>query len=74
MKTQLITTEQAAEYLGNLKHNTLEVWRVQGIGPVYKKIGRLVRYSIDDLDSYLVAQTRNSTSQAKPKKPTLKGA
>ena len=60
---QLVTTSQAAEILGNLKPNTLEGWRIQGIGPRYRKIGRLVRYSIADLDAYLEAQTRTSTSQ-----------
>lgn len=62
MKQTLIPTPQAAEYLG-IKSNTLEVWRTQGTGPTYKKIGRLVRYSVNDLDSYLEAQSRSSTSQ-----------
>lgn len=63
MKQTLVTTPAAAEYLGNLKPNTLEIWRVQGTGPAYKKIGRLVRYSLDDLDEYIAAQSRRSTSQ-----------
>lgn len=63
MKSPLVTTPQAAEYLGNLRPNTLEIWRIQGTGPVYKKCGRLVRYSVADLDAYLEAQTRRSTSQ-----------
>jgi Helix-turn-helix domain len=63
MKRILISTQHAAEYLGDLKPNTLEGWRTQGVGPTYKKIGRLVRYSLDDLDSYIVAQSRQSTSQ-----------
>ncbi len=63
MKNINIDTPQAAEYLGGLKPNTLEGWRVQGIGPRYIKIGRLVRYSITDLDAYLEAQKRQSTSQ-----------
>jgi hypothetical protein len=63
MTRKLITTQQAAEYLGDIKPNTLEIWRTQGAGPPYKKIGRLVRYSLDDLDSYVAAQSRQSTSQ-----------
>lgn len=63
MKQNPVTTPEAAEYLGGLKPNTLEGWRVQGIGPRYIKIGRLVRYSIADLDAYLEAQKRQSTSQ-----------
>lgn len=61
---QLVPTPQAAEYLGGLKTNTLEGWRIKGIGPKYRKIGRLVRYSLEDLDTYIEAQTRTSTSQA----------
>ena len=62
MKQTLIDTPHAAEYL-SIKPNTLEIWRVQGSGPTFKKIGRLVRYSVDDLDAYLTAQTRRSTTQ-----------
>ncbi|MGA8149259.1 MAG: helix-turn-helix domain-containing protein [Gallionellaceae bacterium] len=63
MKQKLVTTPQAAEYLGGLKPNTLEGWRIRGEGPCYRKVGRLVRYSLDDLDRYLESQTRTSTSQ-----------
>lgn len=62
MQTLLDTTE-AAKYLGGLKPNTLEGWRVSGKGAPYIKCGRLVRYRVEDLDAYLAAQTRNSTSQ-----------
>lgn len=64
MKQTLLTTNQAAEYLGGLQPNTLEGWRVQGRGVPFVKIGRLVRYRTEDLDAYLTAQTRCSTSQA----------
>ena len=60
---KLVDTIQAAEYLGNLKPNTLEIWRNQGRGIPYIKIGRLVRYRLEDLDAYLTKQTRSSTSQ-----------
>jgi hypothetical protein len=67
MKPQLLTTEQARIYLGGedepLKINTMEGWRVQGVGPRFIKLGRLVRYRVEDLDAYLEAQTRQSTSQ-----------
>lgn len=66
MKQTLVTTPIAAKYL-DVKPNTMEGWRVRGEGPCYKKIGRLVKYSINDLDAYLVTQTRQSTSQVQPK-------
>lgn len=64
MRKQLLDTENAAKYLGDLRTNTLEGWRVKGIGPRWIKIGRLVRYDVSDLDAYLTAQTRQSTSQS----------
>jgi len=63
MKTQLVTTPAAAEYLGGLRPNTLEIWRMRGEGPRFRKMGHLVRYTIEDLDLYIAAQARNSTSQ-----------
>lgn len=61
---KLLDTIAAAEYLGGLKPNTLEGWRVSGKGVRFIKIGRLCRYRVEDLDAYLDAQTRTSTSQA----------
>ena len=61
---KLVDTITAAEYLGGLKVNTLEGWRVSGRGVPFVKIGRLVRYRLEDLDAYLTAQTRTSTSHA----------
>lgn len=59
---KLLTTKQAAELL-DVKPNTLEIWRVKGDGPVFKRIGSNVRYSESDLLAYLEAGTRQSTSQ-----------
>jgi|SRR5450759_2906065 hypothetical protein len=68
MKPQLLTTAKACVYLGGESHpyavNTMEGQRVRGEGAPYIKIGRLVRYRVSDLDAYLEAQTRRSTSQA----------
>lgn len=63
MKQTLLTTNEAAAYLGGLQPNTLEGWRVSGRGVPFVKIGRLVRYRVEALDAYLEAQTRTSTSQ-----------
>lgn len=62
MLPKLLTNEQTAEFLG-VKPNTLEIWRVKGQGPAYRKIGRSVRYAEADLLAYLEAGTRQSTSQ-----------
>ena len=62
-KSKLIDTVQLAEYLGN-EVNTCEGWRLKGIGPSYIKVGRLVRYRIENVDRWIESQTRNSTCEA----------
>jgi len=55
-------TQQAADFLG-ISTRTLEAWRLYGRGPVYRKIGRLVRYASSDLDVWLQANRHQSTSE-----------
>ena len=62
--SKLLDTNQLAEQLLN-KLNTIEDWRIKGVGPRYIKIGRLVRYRLEDVELWLEAQTRNSTSLAR---------
>jgi len=57
----LITTKQAAEFLG-ISHRTLESMRLKGTGPTYSNIGRLVRYSKETLDDWVLSNQRRSTS------------
>ena len=57
----LLTTEQAADYLG-VKPRTLESWRLKGIGLPFVKVGRLVRYLQTTLDDWLLSCQRKSTS------------
>lgn len=53
---------QAAAYLG-LSPSTLAKMRLRGDGPVYSKAGpRIVVYDKLDLDAWLGAQRRRSTS------------
>lgn len=59
----MFTTEKAAEYLG-LKNTTLEAWRCRGGGPLFVKMGKAVRYRREDLDRFLNARVRTSTSEA----------
>lgn len=72
---KLFTTKETADLLG-LKSNSLEIWRLQGKGPKFRKIGRLVRYAESDILEYLDSQTRTSTSQNinKRKSPQLEVA
>jgi len=48
----MLTPDDVAEIL-NLSIHTLAVWRCDGRGPRFHKVGRLVRYSVADVESYL---------------------
>lgn len=51
-KTNMIRPEEAANYL-NLSPKTLARWRWAGRGPSFHKLGSAVRYSIEELDSFI---------------------
>ncbi|WP_443749395.1 helix-turn-helix transcriptional regulator [Asticcacaulis solisilvae] len=61
MCEHLLTTQQAATFLG-ASPRTLEDWRLRGGGPVYRKIGRrLVRYCDTDLSAFIASGARLNT-------------
>lgn len=57
----MLRTPEAASYTG-LAASTLEKLRVHGDGPLYIRVGRVVVYDPDDLDAWLDAHKRASTS------------
>jgi len=58
----LLNELQAAEIL-NIKATTLRRWRWEGIGPNFRKIGSSVRYSPDDINSFIESASRQNTCQ-----------
>lgn len=65
-----LSTECAALYLGTDKRGrpliaakTLERWRIEGRGPAFRKLGRRVAYTRDDLLAWAEQQRRTSTSE-----------
>jgi len=54
---KLLTEKEAATYLG-IAPGTLSVWRSTKRYPLpFKRIGRCIRYAIDDLDAFIVNGT-----------------
>lgn len=51
VKPLYMTTREAADFLG-FTAGTLRVWRSQGKGPSYYKVGSTVRYEMDDLEAW----------------------
>jgi predicted DNA-binding transcriptional regulator AlpA len=61
---RVMRTPQAAHYVG-LSPSTLEKFRLRGNGPSYQKAGpKIVVYRLEDLDAWLEANRRRSTSDA----------
>ena len=65
IKTRCLRTNEAASYTG-LSKSTLEKLRVTGGGPEYAALGRVVVYRIEDLDAWVFAHKRRSTSDNRP--------
>jgi hypothetical protein len=65
--TIFLNQNGAAKMLG-LSGRTLEKFRLDGRGPVYRKFGRRILYHPDDLLSWADAQRRSSTSDVGPEK------
>lgn len=51
-KNQIMDEAGASEFLA-IPANTLRVWRSQGKGPNYKKVGRMIRYDKRDLEAWI---------------------
>ena len=61
---RLLRAPAAAAYV-QLSPSTLAKLRLRGDGPVYSKAGaRVVVYDLADLDAWLAARRRRSTSEA----------
>lgn len=62
---RMVSQTEVAELLG-VTERCVEGWRVRGGGPRYVRVGRLVRYRVSDVSSWLDARTRASTSDPGP--------
>ena len=51
-RRQLLSIKGFADYAG-VSANTVYQWRSKGYGPVSVRIGRHVRYDIDDIHAWL---------------------
>ncbi len=59
--TELLTEQQVAELL-QVKIKGLQAGRSRGGGPPFVKLGRCVRYRLEDLEAFLTASRRASTA------------
>ena len=61
-KGTLLTETEVSKLLGGVRIATLRRWRWAGKGPVFRKIGACVRYQLEDVEAYIHAARRTSTS------------
>ena len=65
MDRRILRTVEAAEYIG-LTASSLEKMRGRGCGPRFVKLGsRAVGYRLDDIDRWIDAQRRKTTTKPK---------
>ena len=62
MAQQLLTQQLLSELI-DVSERTLERWRVEGTGPVFCRAGRKVLYRLEDVEDWLAASRRKSTSE-----------
>ena len=58
----LLDSEATAKLL-DIKVTTLTDWRIQGIGPAAYKIGRLVKYDLQDIMEWLRTRRTEGTAR-----------
>lgn len=70
-ESPFLSTTDAARFLGTdatgcplISPKTIERWRVEGRGPAFRKLGRRVMYTRDDLLAWAERQRRTSTSDS----------
>ncbi len=62
---ELLNEAEAASRL-TMRPATLRVWRCEGRGPAFVKVGRLVRYEPAEIEAFLAAGRRTPRSMVKP--------
>ena len=70
--TTLLTEREAAALL-HVTVKAVQGWRYRGNGPRFVKVNRLVRYRLEDLQAFVLAALRTSTSDPGPPVPPSPG-
>ena len=62
MAQQLLTQQRLSDLI-DVSERSLERWRVEGTGPVFCRAGRKILYRLEDVNDWLAASRRRSTSE-----------
>lgn len=72
MDQRFLNNDEAAEYL-RVKGETLEIWRTRGRGPKFRRAGRRILYSIEDIEAFLGESLSSTSDRKEPNRSTAKG-
>ena len=56
----IFSSKETAQYLG-MSESWLRQSRIKGSGPQFLKVGRSIRYRVEDLNTWLSEQVRQNT-------------
>ena len=57
-----LSPDEVVAALPGISKSTLAMWRHEGKGPRYRKLGRFVVYALDELEAWIEAGTRDGDS------------
>ncbi len=57
-----LTPVQVAGMIPGLTTGRLAMWRYEGKGPRFRKLGRTVLYALDEVEAWIESTTRQSTA------------
>jgi len=57
-----LSPDEVAAAIPGITKNTLAMWRYEGKGPRYRKLGRVVVYALDELEAWIEDGARDRTS------------
>tara|TARA_B100000378_G_scaffold186844_1_gene151529 strand:+ start:472 stop:702 length:231 start_codon:yes stop_codon:yes gene_type:complete len=57
-----LTPQQLAAMLPGVTTGRLAMWRYEGKGPKFRKLGRTVLYALDEVEAWIESTTRQSTA------------
>jgi hypothetical protein len=56
-----LSPDEVAAAIPGVTKNTLAMWRYEGKGPRYRKLGRVVVYALDEVEAWIEDSARDRT-------------
>ena len=64
----LLSAKQAIKFIGIRNTGTLHVWRCHGRGPKYVRVGRSIRYRLQDLQAFIESNVETQGQRRRRRK------